>query len=422
VYTSSRVIKIKGGDVYKTELPGLQGLQVSKGGELMKKFILGALSLAVIACILLAGCGDGTETTQTTTKAPAQTTTKTSAATTTTTTTTTSTATEPVTIKLTFASEKPSTHFDQTDNFPGFFKMVEEATNGKYKLDVEYFPVNTLLEPAGIYDGVASGVVDAGQSSSAYTSQRFPLLLTLSQPGIAPPKSAQAMAKAAMELYNKYQPEEFADTHILYFYPTGPGWMHANEAITTVEQMKNKKIRVSGVGVRAIELIGGDPIAMPMGDVYESAQKGIIDFLVSPAETLEGWKHAELFKYSTFVPYIYSSDIFFVTMNLDKWNSLPADLQAAFESVAIDGAVRAGAMWQYQHTHAMEYAKAQPGGHEDITLSEVEANKLIELLKPIRDEYVAFLDSKGLPGEEIAAEATRIVAEANALEYEPWQP
>ena len=374
----------------------------------MRKIIFPAVTIILFACLLLTGCGEDTttsQTTATTSNAP-----------------TTATSEEPTVIKISFASEKPPTHFDMTDNFPGFFEMVEEATNGKYQLDIEYFPVDTLVAPEDVYDGVVSGIVDAGQSSTAYTSQRFPLLLTLSQPGIAPPKSAQAMAKAAMELYNEYEPEEFSDTHILYFYPTGPGWMHSNFPIESIDQMEGLKIRVSGVGVRAIELIGGDPIAMPMGDVYESAQKGLIDVLVSPAETLEGWKHAELFEYSTFVPYIYSSDIFFVTMNLDKWNSLPADLQDAFNSVATDAAVRAGAMWQYQHTHAMEYAKAQAGGHQDLTLSEEEANKLIEILKPIRDEYVAFLNEKGLPGEEIATEATRIVGEANALEYAPWQP
>lgn len=367
--------------------------------------------MLIITVLILAGCG-----TQTTTPP------KTSASASPVATQTTSKPGTPITIKLTFASEKGPTHTDMTKNFPGFFKMVEEATGGKYAFDIQYYPVNTLLAGADIYDGIVKGVVDAGQSSTAYTPKRFPLLLTLSQPGIAPPKSASAAANAVMQLYKKYNPKEFSDTHVLYFYPTGPGWMHAKSPITTVDQMKGKKIRVSGVGVEAIKLIGGDPVAMPMGDVYEAAQKGIIEILVSPAETLEGWKHAELFDYSTFVPYIYASDIFFVTMNLNKWNSLPDDLKAAFESVSVHAAMRAGAMWDYIHEHAKEYAKSQPGGHQFLTLSDAEAAKLVELIKPIRDQYLAFLKEQGLPGEEIISETQRIVNECNQQQYAPWQP
>lgn len=392
----------------------------------MKKFFVLAASALIVISLVLAGCGPSTTPTTAPTTVPTTAPTTSSPVPTTSTPATTPVSTSgpgsPTTIKLTFASEKGPNHTDMTQNFPGFFKMVEEATNGKYVFDIEYFPINTLLAPADIYDGIKTGVVDAGQSSTAYTASRFPLLLTYSQPGIAPPKSASAATKAVMDLFAKYNPKEFADTHVLYFYPTGPGWMHANEAITTVDQMKGKKIRVSGVGVEAVKLIGGDPIAMPMGEVYESAQKGLIEVLVSPAETLEGWKHAELFNYSTFVPYIYASDIFFVTMNQNKWNSLPDDLKAAFNSVALKAALRAGSMWDYIHESGKNFAKAQPGGHEFLELSEAEEAKLLELLKPIKDKYTTLLNGQGLPGEQIIADAQQIMDEANKQEYETWKP
>ncbi len=323
-------------------------------------------------------------------------------------------------IKLRFASEKAPSHVDQTDNFPGFFKMVEDATNGKYKFEIEWFPVNTILAPPDIYDGIVNGIVDAGQSSMAYTPKRFPTILTLSQPGIAPPDSTAAMAKAANELYAKYKPQELADTHLLYLYASGPGWVHTKQKVETVDQLKGKRIRVSGTGVRGVQLVGGDPIAMPMADVYEAAQKGTIDALISPAETLEGWKHAELFDFSVFSPYLYASDIFFVTMNKTFFESLPDDLKAAIDQVSMEAGIRAGTIWDYAQISGMEFAKGM--GHEALEWSDAEKAKLLETLKPVREEYVKSLNDLGLPGEEIATTAAALVEEANKVQFETWAP
>jgi TRAP-type C4-dicarboxylate transport system substrate-binding protein len=387
----------------------------------VKRIVLLVACLAIFAGLVLVGCGgETTTTTSVATGTSESTAVSTTASTAASTETSVPASGEPIVIKLKFASEKPPTHVDMTDNFPGYFAMVEKATNGKYKIEVEYFPVGTILAPADIYDGTVNKIVDVGQSSMAYTPKRFPTILTLSQPGIAPPNSTTAMAKAANELYAKYKPKELADTHVLYLYASGPGWLHTKSKIETVDQLKGMKIRVSGTGVRGVQLIGGDPIAMPMADVFEAAQKGTIDALISPNETLEGWKHAELFDYSVFVPYLYASDIFFVTMNQAVWDALPEDLKAAFDSVAVEAGIRAGSIWDYASNHGMEFAKAK--GHQFSELSDAERTKLAGILTPVRAEYVKSLNDLGLPGEEIATAAASLVGEANKIQFDAWQP
>ena len=393
---------------------------------MMRRNTLLIACLVILVSLFLVGCGD--DTTTTSAAAPEESTTTSAAAPTESTTATTAASTgettapagEATVIKLKMATEKPPTHLDMTDNFPGYFAMVEAATNGKYKFEVEYFPVNTILAPPDIYDGVVKAIVDVGQSSMAYTPTRFPTMLTLSQPGIAPPKSTTAMAAAANEMYAQLKPQELADTHVLYVYASGPGWIHTNSAIENVEQLDGLRVRVSGTGVRGVELTGGDPVAMPMADVYEAAQKGTIDALISPAETLEGWKHAELFDFSTFVPYMYASDIFFVTMNQAVWDGLPDDLKAAMDSVTMDAGIRAGAIWDYASISGMEFAEGM--GHTFIYLSDAETAELLGVLAPVKQEYTTTLNEAGLPGEEIVATAASLVEEANKVEYELWQP
>jgi len=119
--------------------------------------------------------------------------------------------------------------------------------------------------------------------------------------------------------------KELEDVKVLYLGATGPGWMHSKKPIRIVEDIKGLKIRVTGGGILGIKAVGGDPIAMTMGEVYLAGKKGIIDANIGPPEILEGWKHHEVFKYSTFVPHFYS-EFQYIVMNWAKWNRLPKDL------------------------------------------------------------------------------------------------
>jgi TRAP-type C4-dicarboxylate transport system substrate-binding protein len=327
----------------------------------------------------------------------------------------------PEKVALGFVHIWPPTHFTQAQQFTRYFKMVEKATKGKYMLDIKWYPVGTLLGGGEIYDGVVKGVADSGSSSFGYTPGRFPVILTLNQPGVAPPENADAAARTVWEFYNKWKPKELEDVKVLYLYATGPGWIHSNKPIRKVEDMKGLKIRVTGAGIGGVKAVGGEPIAMTMGETYLAAKKGIIDALVSPLETLEGWKHNEVFHYSTFVPYFYS-EFFHVEMNWAKWKGLPTDLQAAFDAVAADAVKEAGEIWEYNQKKGMDYAKRGPGGHEFILLSKGEVAKLKKLLEPIRGQYIGTLDSKGLPGKEIVKSASEIVEKYNEMKYKPWKP
>jgi TRAP-type C4-dicarboxylate transport system substrate-binding protein len=325
-------------------------------------------------------------------------------------------------ITLGFTHIWPATHFTHVHQFTRYFKMVEKATGGKYELDIKWFPVATLLGGGEqYYDGVVKGIAESGTSSLIYTPGRFPVMITLYQPGAAPPENSDAAAQTGWEFYKKWKPKEFDDAKVLYFYATGPAWLHTKKPIHSLSEIKGLKVRTTADNAEVFRLLGAEPTSMVMGEVALAASKGIIDSLISPLETLEAWKHAELFDYSTFVPYFYSS-FFWVSMNWNKWNALPKDLQAAFDAVADDAVKEAGAIWQYFQISAMNFAKKKPGGHQFIRLPDSEWTRVKEITKPIRDRWVADLNAKGLPGKEIMESAGAIMEKYNKVKYEPWKP
>ncbi len=324
-------------------------------------------------------------------------------------------------ITLSMASHFGGTAFIHTDQYPRYFKMVEKAAKGKYVLDIKLFPGESLLKGADNYDGVVKRVADSAIQSAGYIPGRLPVFLTLSQSGIAPIKNCIAASLTAWEFVNKYKPKEFDDVKLLLTYGTGPGWVHSNKPIRKADDLKGMRLRVTGAGALGAKAVGAQPVAMAMPDVYLAAKKGTIDGLVSPPETLKNHKHAEVFKYSTFFPIFYSEFMVFI-MNKSVWDSLPKDLQEAFDAVSAAGVEEAGQFWEREQKLAMEYAKKQPGGHEFLYLPDEEMAKLKKLIEPVKEQYITLLNSKGFPGKQIVEDAGKIAEKYNKQEYKPWKP
>ncbi|UCF56768.1 MAG: hypothetical protein JSW15_11975, partial [Deltaproteobacteria bacterium] len=128
----------------------------------------------------------------------------------------------------------------------------------------------------------------------------------------------------------------------------------------------------------------------------------------------------EATKYSTFFGMGYSEQ-FYAIMNLKKWNSLPKDLQKAFDAVAKDAAMEAGQIWDFIQTEGEKYA-VKATGHKFLHFSDAEAARIVELLKPIRGSYIKRVTALGLPGEKLANDASKLVQKYNAKKYKPYVP
>lgn len=298
--------------------------------------------------------------------------------------------------------------------------MVEQSAKGKYEIALEQYHPGMLLGGKEIFDGTTEGVVDMGSAALAYNPGVFPVMEALAQAGIAPPKSSDAAAHATWEYYNKFKPAEFDGVKVLYMYATGPGWIHSKTPIRTVEDIQGMTIRATGNTARAITTLGGSPTAMTQAEVYLALQKGLAEATIAPIEVLQGFKQAEVTEYSTFFPMGYTEQ-FYMIMNWDTWNSLPKDLQKAFDAVAEDAMKEAGQIWQYIQKEGEDFS-IKEHGHEFLYFSDAEAAKIIALLKPIRDDYIKRVTDLGLPGEELANEAGKIIEKYNALTYEPYVP
>jgi len=302
--------------------------------------------------------------------------------------------TKPVELKL--AHFWPATHPAETQLVQPWAQEIEKATNGQVK--ITSYPGETLLKSADTYDGVVNGIADIGISCFSYTRGRFPVSEVFELPGITYNNSKVA-SKVAWEGIKQLNPKEVQDTHLLMVITTGPGDLFTKAPVRTLEDIKGMEIRATGLSAATLKAVGATPVAMPQSEAYESLSKGVVKGNLGPIEVLQGWKQAEVTKYLTKTPFLYNT-LFFVTMNLDKWNSLSPANQKAIQDVTQQYFEQVGmGLWDKQDADAMNGAIKQ-NNMEIITLTETEASRWIKLIEPIQQDYVTRMDKLGFKGQD----------------------
>ncbi|WP_028307814.1 TRAP transporter substrate-binding protein [Desulfitibacter alkalitolerans] len=300
-------------------------------------------------------------------------------------------------IELRLAHFFPGTHPVETELVQKWAAAIEEATEGR--ITIVSYPGQTLLQADAIYEGVTTGIADVGLSCFSYTRGRFSVLEVFELPGVRYDNSKVA-SKVAWEGIRELNPPEVQDTKLLMVFATGPGDLFTKVPVRSLEDMRGLEIRATGLSAVTIEALGGIPVAMPQSDAYEALSKGVVKGNLSPVEVLGGWRHAEVTDYLTLTPFLYNT-LFFITMNLDTWNSLTPDTQLAIETVSqAYFEEMAMGLWDMQNETALKWA-VEETGQEIITLSEEEAARWVNLVQPIKDDYIKRIDGQGYNGREI---------------------
>jgi len=80
---------------------------------------------------------------------------------------------------------------------------------------------------------------------------------------------------------------------------TLPGILARTRAIANLRDLRGLRIRVPTELLNVMRELGADPVTMPMGEVYSSLAKGVLDAVVAPADTLKSLHLGEVAKFYT---------------------------------------------------------------------------------------------------------------------------
>jgi len=126
---------------------------------------------------------------------------------------------------------------------------------------------------------------------------------------------------------------------ILYAAPWPPSGLVTGKPVAKPADLDGLKTRTYDKnGAEFLKTLGAAPVSLPWGEVYSSLRTGMIDSVLTSAESAKNGKFWEVLSHFTTINYAYPLNM--VTINLDYWNALSKEqrdalLKAARETEAI---------------------------------------------------------------------------------------
>lgn len=299
-------------------------------------------------------------------------------------------------VRLTYAFFAPAKTFPgrQMDHWA---EELTKRTGGK--VTVQTFPGSTLLGAREMYDGVLKGVADIGLGAPSYDPGRFPLTSGVSLPVGFP--NATVASLTLWELTKEFQPAEYADYKIITMFTTEPGYIQSKDPVRSLEDLKGMKLRAAGTGVPVLAALGAAPVGMPMPEVPQAVQTGVIDGTMTSREVLKDFKLAEMLHYVADYPSVVVT--FAAVMDRKKWDQLPSDVQKAIDDLGREMAVWTGRYHDVENVGgAVKWAEKEHN-LQILEIPPAEKAKWDARLQPMVDQWTEDMEAKGLPAKKYLA-------------------
>ncbi len=297
------------------------------------------------------------------------------------------------TISLSYANFPPASTFPSIQ-MAHWAHEVRLRTKGK--VDVITYPGGTLLSARNMLRGVMTGQADIGCISLAYHPGVFPVMSVFELPhGF---KTAEAASQALWDLYVAVQPAEFDRVKVLTMFTSAPSHFMTVSPVKALADLQGMELRGAGMVSSILESLGATPVSMPMPEVPEAVQKGVVRGLFTSFDVLKDMNFAEITGHVTWADQaVYP---FAVIMNRASWDRLPDDVKKALDDLAPAHAAWTGRYLDLHVKSALEWAKVEHGVQEH-TLSVADQRAMQQLTQPLFAAWMERAEAKGVDAKVI---------------------
>ncbi|MBN9675493.1 TRAP transporter substrate-binding protein [Salipiger bermudensis] len=242
--------------------------------------------------------------------------------------------------------------------------------------------------PADQYVRIVQGTADMGWGLPGYTSSQFPKTLIVELPGALPLEEPGYAA-----LWRAFDAElkgEFPMTEAIALWGAEPNILMMKEReVLSPGDLSGLKIRVAGsIAAEAMEALGATPVQLPMTQVYNGLQTGLIDGLVSGASVLSDFKLNEVVSSVTTGPNL-GRLTFYTVMNKGVYDGLSDEARAALDEIKGEPISKmTEEAWVATADKALEEARSS----DSITVNDLDAaasKAFDDALAEVTDAYVA---------------------------------
>lgn len=298
--------------------------------------------------------------------------------------------------ELSFANFTPPFHTINASVIEKLNAELSEATGGAVTVR-GYHGGELGAGPVEQYIRAVQGAADMVWGLPGYTSSQFKKTMIVEMPDAIPldMPGYEAMWRA----YDEHMAGEFPGTVPLALWTSEPNiFIMKEKAIRTPDDLKGLKVRVAGATAAEVaEALGATPVQMPINQVYNAMQTGLIDGVITGASTLNDFKLDEVANAYTMGANL-GRLTFYVVMNEGKYNALTDDQRAALDAIAgVPLSKSAEDAWNATADAGVATARTLPE-NTFVDLTPEEAAVFAEAVAGVTNSYI---DSVG--GEAAAA-------------------
>lgn len=274
---------------------------------------------------------------------------------------------------------------------------IERASDGKFT--AELFHGSSLAEWTEFLDAARTGISDISTIAVGYTPERTTATLVLELPGVST-TATEGFAIVQDLLATGLLDFEWTEVKLINLIALPPSqFFTIDKKIESMEDFEGMRLRASSKSMAdCLELLGATPITMGGGDIFTSLQRGLLDGGVHSFPTAVSYGYFDTCKYAA-TNFGVSYTLCATVVNLDAWDSLPTDLQVAFEEI-LNTYIQELVAW-YDKKSIVGKVDARDAGLELYELSPELVADMNLALKPRWEAKEAELNAAGLPGTQI---------------------
>jgi TRAP-type C4-dicarboxylate transport system substrate-binding protein len=294
-----------------------------------------------------------------------------------------------------------------------FTDEVNTKTNGRVKF-THYYSSSLTRGGAGL-DALGKGISDFALLVTGYYPSKL-YLWTVFDGAPFGPSDHVLMYEIGVKL-QKESSKEFRDmldklnTTWLTVMVSGPATLESSKPIRTLEDMKGKKIAITGEwGSKIVQGWGAVPLGMPLPDRVTAAQTGMIDGSILGYDASYPLRMYDYFKYATEIG-LGTKFGGLILMNSDSLNKLPKDIQSIIIETASQAGLKFAEMNRSQIAGIIKEITSKYGV-DYYKLPWKEEVRWANALPDLAAEWIKIGESKGLPAKKVMKAYIRICEQA----------
>jgi TRAP-type C4-dicarboxylate transport system substrate-binding protein len=214
-----------------------------------------------------------------------------------------------------------------------FAEEVERVTEGDVIITIHPGGALGLRGPEAMA-AVRDGVVPIAEYSFEQQNGEVPFASLGAMPGLA---TGYEETRILADIMRPYMDDIFAEYNqkLLYVVPWPGQAVYSDMAIETLADLEGYQLRAANArAVEFFEALGAAPILLPWAEVVPSLASGVIDGVSTSSSSGVDGQFWEFMSHMS--RFDWANPLSVVTVNLDAWNALDPEDQAAIEQLAAE--------------------------------------------------------------------------------------